>query len=343
MLRYRTQGLLAVGLALLAGGCFGEPEIRTNLRPEGPPEVLAVMAIDPYPTKAELPAFCRYVNGVLDEKGPGANAMNAQLGFLGVGDACPDAEADFTPYQMEPLGWDLRIMFDELLDGDSVENLICDADGDGLEDDPITTCIGTIVDTHPVTLTCGGTELAYDGYYVPNGSKDTFPVGPSLVVQPDASAVPTGTACTLTIGSVVVDKSGEPVGSGADIGTFSISVAPLTLLYSDPEDAEDVGDRAVLDPDGAIAFVFNANLDDTSVDAADFEIVDGTGTVVASDFAVDAYNDATDAIYVFGAADLADGQYTARLKSGASFSELNGGTATLSADFDVRFVVEAAP
>jgi hypothetical protein len=107
MQRYRTQGLLAVGLGILATGCFSEPDLKTGLRPEGPPEVLAVLL-------NETPTFCKYVNGVLDEKGPGL--VQGSI-------VCPDEQAMFEPVGASPTGWNMRIMFDELLNGDAVETL----------------------------------------------------------------------------------------------------------------------------------------------------------------------------------------------------------------------------
>jgi len=235
MLRYRTHGTLAVGLGFLAVGCLSEPEIKTNLRPEGPPEILAVLATDAI--NGELASFCKYDGAALDEKAPGL--------VQGV-TVCPDLPADFEAAELLPLvvqtaggpvGWGVRLVFDELLDPDAVEDLICDADGDGMEDNPITTCIGTIANTQPVTLTCGGMTVPYDGYYYPNGNKESNPVGPALVVSPDPDALTfaTGTTCTIAINSVVTDKDGVGVASGPDVGTFNLKLADLAVLSSDPE------------------------------------------------------------------------------------------------------------
>lgn len=320
MLRYRTQGPLAVGLGILAAGCLSEPDLKTNLRPEGPPEVLAVL-ID------EEAAFCKYVGTTLDEKGPGL-VQGVQV--------CPQDQADFTaPAELAPLGFSLRIMFDELLRGDDVETLNC-LDEEGNLSDPLI-CVGSIATTLPVELRCSGTSAVYDGYYYPNGNKESFPVGPALVVESDTNSTgaATGTECTLTINEVVKDKDGNVVASGAGIDTFNLKIQDLTVVGTDPEDAEAVEDRGVIAGGDSIVFGFNAPIDDTSIAAADFEIVDMAGAVVASDFAVTG----TD-IEIFGAAALPAGQYTARLKSGAEIAEVNGGTLTLSADVDVRFVVE---
>lgn len=337
MLRYRTQGVLAVGLGILATGCLSEPELKTNLRPEGPPEVLSVLAVDVV-AHGEVAAYCKYVGTALDEKGPGL-VQGTQI--------CPQVSTDFEAAELFPLGWEVRIVFDELLNGDAIEELDCDADGDGEQDDPITTCDGHIANTRPVSITCGAanTPVGYDGYYYPNGNKESFPVGPAIYVVPDAADLtfPTGTTCTVTITDVVVDKQGETVASGAQLDTFDLRIQDLALFATDPEDAEAPADRGVIAPDGAVGFAFNADLDDTSVTAAEVEVTNSAGVVVATvDFAVDAFNGTTDGIFLFSsdAAGFAPGEYTARLKSGAMFTEVNGGTITLAADVVVRFVVE---
>jgi len=327
MLRYRTQGLLAVGLGVFAGGCFGDPEIRTDLRTEGPPEILAAMG-QSLVTALELPFYCRYVNGVKDEKAPGY-VIDYQLGSQIV---CPDAEDDFVGVDMDPFGYGMRVMFDELLDGDAVETLICEEDG---------VCAGSLLDTQPVTLTCGtsNTAVDYDGYYTPNGNNTTYPLGPSLVVVPASFDFATGTTCTVTMGNNVRDKSGETVPAAG--GGLHFKIADLALVGTDPEDADDVTDRTVLDPDGAVAFAFNAPIDDTTIAASEFEIVNlDTMAVIPSGFMVDDLNVTIDAIFIFGASDLPAGNYAARLKSGAEIGEVNGGTITLTANEEVRFVVE---
>ena len=73
--------------------------------------------------------------------------------------------------------------------------------------------MGTLKNTLPVTLSCGGSDVPYDGYYQPAGNKLTWPLGPSLFVQADdPTSVPTGTECTITLDpSVIKDKDGNPV------------------------------------------------------------------------------------------------------------------------------------
>jgi hypothetical protein len=43
MFSYRAQGLLAIGIGAISLAACGTPDLATNLRPDGPPDVLAVM------------------------------------------------------------------------------------------------------------------------------------------------------------------------------------------------------------------------------------------------------------------------------------------------------------
>lgn len=310
---------------MLIAGCFTDPDLKTNLRPEGPPEVLAILALD-FETGGEAATFCKYVGGVLDEKGPGLVQGTT---------ICENKEADFVAAELPPLGWGLRVVFDELLDGDAVETLDCDEDDDGVPNDPFV-CDGHIDTTNPVQIVCGATVIEYDGYYVPNGNKDSFPVGPSLVIEPNAALAAAGSNCMLTINPIVKDRSGEGVATGAQTSAFTLPVASLALVATDPADADAVPDRGVLDPDGAVAFIFNALIDGTSIAATEVVLTTGAGVVVASGFEA-----ADNAILIYGAADLVPGDYVAKITTGASFDDVNGGSITFAAEEAVRFVVAA--
>ncbi|HVK75685.1 MAG TPA: hypothetical protein VM734_20280 [Kofleriaceae bacterium] len=316
---------------MLAGGCFGDTDLNTDLRSEGPPAVLAVLAQSGVDL-TEFAAFCRYVDGNRDPKAPGFVGDPV----TGGGIVCPEVQTEFEAAALDPrfvepnVSWAIRIMFDELLDP-SVEDLVC-------PDDDIR-CFGTIAETRPVTLTCGGVAMPYDGYYVPNGNNVSFPLGPSLYVKPALDALPpAGSDCTIVIDPKVTDKQGNPVAE-AD-RTLTVSVEPLRVAFTDPEDAEDVADRAELAPDDVVAFVFNAVLDEASVTAADVEVLDSTGAPVAGVVvAVDGANVPGDALLIAHGTGFAPGEYTARLKAGAEIAEARGGTLTVSANRDVRFVV----
>lgn len=353
MSRYRSQGLLAVGLGLAATAC-SSPDLATDLRPAGPPDVLAVLTQNPLDL-IESAVKCKYVGGKRDPKGPAFVGDPLTGGSM----VCPEDEADFEGAQLEPRPlytlntagqiidtqvWGLRVMFDELLDPDKVETLECD-DLTGI-------CAGTLEETSPIKLTCGAmnTEVAYTGYYVPNGNNTTFPLGPSLYVLPNADDMnfATGTTCNLTIdGAKVTDKDGV-APPDADLVT-QLKIADLKLLSVDPEDGTD----AVISPDpvaaGAAAFVFNANLEsdpDTGavLDPAMFQLKDGTGADIDTFTFVGAYNSAalTDAVYVFPDTTTGvflPGDYTATMKAG-EMTEVNGGSTQVTetkTDFSVAF------
>lgn len=336
MLRYRTlrdplMGVLAAGLGLLATGCFSDPDLKTGLTPEGAPRVLAVLAIDNN-LGVEPASFCRYdAAGNLDPKGPGL--------VQGVV-VCPDTKAEFDadgPAELEPLAWNFRAMFDELLNGEKVETLV---DSEPGNPQPCTsdsvTCDGHIDTTLPFDVSCGGTAITYDGYYYPNGNKESFPVGPALVLAP-IDLAPTDTDCQFTIKpSVVIDKQGEPVPTGANENVFNIHVKQLDVVETDPVDADLVDDRGVIPPDGAVVMLFNSLIDDTTVAAGEIEIRNlDTDTVVASDYAI-----ADNELDIFGAADLPAGNYSASLKAASIVSDVVGGTRTFTDGVTVRFVVE---
>ncbi len=338
MLRYQTQGVLALGLGLVVGGCFGDPTIRTDLRPEGPPEILVGMGQSVI-TSEELPFHCRYVSGIRDPKTP-SFVIDAILGGQIV---CPDEVADFTANDIDPRGFAIRVMFDELLDPDRVETLDCDDEG---------ACVGSLATTQPVTFTCGTTATAvdYDGYYVPNGNATTFPLGPSLLLQPDPASLtfPTGTSCTVTMGANVIDKSGNAVPSTENNVDFKI--ADLALLSVSPEDAEDVDDRAVLGGYDPIAYSFNAAMDDASVSATDVVVTDSANANQVIDVIAFDFNDfgVDETLLVVGDPYFLPGTFTAKIAMGASLTEANGGTIVFTADEPVRFsvtygVVETVP
>ena len=356
MLRYRTQGFLAVGLGLLAGGCFGDPELNTDLRPAGAPEVLAAMSVSNI-DHVESPFTCRYVGSALDPKAP-----NIVAGSV----LCPTDEADFSAASVDPrtcttancgddaISWGIRVMFDELLDGDAVEALDCDA-ATGLCSGSLKPGVGR--------LTCGGaegttTEVGFTGWYAPNGNNVTLPVGPSIKVDvnPDEMTFATGTKCVFTIGDVVVDKGGNTVPMEQRKLSFELAALDVTTIDVGLNGAAETNQSGT----APVGFVFNASLDaenETSLDDADFEIVDSNDAVVAgtSVAGVDDYNydidpdavEVGDLVVVAPATYWLPGAYTARLKTGAAIEEIHGGTLTatadtLSGDFTVAFGAQAA-
>ena len=262
--RGRSLGVGLIATGVLAIGACSDPEQNTDLRPEGDPEVLAVLVMnDAAGGVIERATYCK----VGDEKRP------ARVGLpdFTAPDICP---ADLSKGVEEltnaaPDGWYVRIMFDELLDP-SIEELneIKDPDtGEGTD-----TFEGSIANTHPVKLECesvggGFVEVEYDGYYSPAGNAVTWPLGPSLVIKPnDPTEVATGKQCRVTINDNVTDKSGNKVPA-AQRGPFPFKIAPIQVVLIDPSD----------DPEGhspvdgqAIYFdnfyvQFNTEVDESSI------------------------------------------------------------------------------
>src|SRR3954451_4512455 len=106
----RTHGVVATTLSVLAMGACADPEQNTDLRPEGPPDVLAVLVMtDASSQLVEKATFCK----------PNDDKRPSQVGLpdFTIQQVCPDALGDSaaevdTAY---PDGWYVRIMFDELL------------------------------------------------------------------------------------------------------------------------------------------------------------------------------------------------------------------------------------
>jgi hypothetical protein len=165
---------------------------------------------------------------------------------------CPDdltlKAMDDGAAQAAPPVWFVRIVFDMLLDP-NVEDLVPDDNGD---------TIGTLKNTQPVTLTCNGVNIAYDGYYVPNGNKQSWPLGPALFIQPNfPTNAPTGASCTVSIKDSVHNKAGQPVANQRD---FTFKLAPMSFRFSDPEPGDQMDGSVVVDPMTAIQLFWTAEL-----------------------------------------------------------------------------------
>ncbi|HEY5934039.1 MAG TPA: hypothetical protein VIU61_05385 [Kofleriaceae bacterium] len=296
--RLKTQGAAVTALSLLALGACDAPAQTTDLRPEGDPEVLSVLVFnDAVDGILETATFCKQN----DAKRPGT------VGILIYGAAIPICDLDlangagfrddkgttttsddtFTPGIVEdavPSGWYVRIMFDELLDGDTAETLEPVLDPDTMEETGIFT--GSLAETQPVTLTCDGADVPYDGYYSPSGNTVTWPLGPSLVIQPlDTSAVATGAECMISLKDVAKDKEGHAVPA-AQRGPYTFNVAGLAATAVDPEPA-DPGDETTIDPASPFLISFNHFIDPASLTSPeDFSIEKVTDCSAASGTAV---------------------------------------------------------
>jgi hypothetical protein len=244
-----------------AAGCDA-PEATTDLRPEGDPEVLAVLVMnDPDSFFVETATFC----APDDPKRPGLVGTPCPTCPFAV-QICDDdlsvpAEpvSDATTGGAVPTAWYVRVMFDELLDPD-VEELI-----DIL--DPVTMLptgqfTGTLLNTQPVVLTCNGVTIPYDGYYSPSGNRVTWPLGPSLVIQPlELRDIATSADCSIQIRDNFTDKQGfvVPEDQRGTAGEYAFQVSALAFAGTSPR------------PGGKICSVTTTQSCDTSADCEDGE------------------------------------------------------------------------
>ena len=270
----RSHGQLAMsaGLILLvagAVGCSDDPDEPTDLRPDGPPEVLSVLVSNDPSGVSEVATFCK----LDDAKRPGLVSANP----LGPAQVCPSdlaaGAAEVT--DTVPSGWYVRIQFDELLDPDAAETLVPILDAQG---HPTGTYSGTLVDTRPVTVMCNGAAIDYDGHYQPGGNSLTWPVGPSLFVAPlDTSVIPTSSHCEVSLrAGVVIDKDGTPVPA-AQLGPYAFDIAPLAVTSTSPTRVDPADPDAAIptiDAQSPMTVTFNAAIDATSLAPSEVSIVE---------------------------------------------------------------------
>lgn len=269
----RSQGHLAATVCVLGLGACSAPTENTDLRPGGPPEVLTVLASDDTAGDGILEAatFCK----TGDSKRPGLIPANPD----GPAQVCPD---DLTANVDEvtdtvPSGWYVRIQFDELLNP-SVEDLVPITDKAG---NPTGQFSGSLASSQPVTVTCNGVPIPYDGYYNPSGNSVTWPVGPSLFIEPiDTSTIPAGSECEVALKpDVVADKDGEHV-PGDQLGPYKFKLADLALASTTPDALEDptmppeTPDK--IDPTSPLVVTFNATIDPTTLPASAISIRQAT-------------------------------------------------------------------
>jgi hypothetical protein len=250
----RTHGVVAATLGALALGACTDPAQNTDLRPEGPPEVLSVLVMnDAAGMLNESATYCK----PNDEKRPS---------LVGATQVCPAtlSEGADEVTNAYPDGWYVRIMFDELLDPniETLTEVIDESTGEGTD-----TYTGSIADTHPVKLECESMSGAmvnvdYDGYYSPSGNRVTFPLGPSLVIKPnDPTLIATSSKCQVTINDNVTDKTGNPVPADQR-GPYKFQVAPIQVVLIDPSDGATIPASQVWVDNMYVQF--NTTVDETS-------------------------------------------------------------------------------
>jgi len=331
MFVYLPRGRYGVAAALtaLAVGACSDPVQRTDLRPDGPPDVLAVMIMDDAANGlSETATYCRKS----DDKRPS---------LVGLPDGstkqiCPvdGSEVKGAVHDAYPQGWFVRIMFDELLDP-NVEELtqIVDADGN-----PTGTYSGSIANTKPVTLQCQSVngnalvDIPYDGYYSPSGNSVTWPLGPSLVIKPNSPAlVATQSECQVTIKSNVLDKDGNPVPD-AQKGPYKFKIAPVALVTADTAPAD--GDMVDASAAG-VDITFNTFIDPLTL-VAPKDPPDGTETFDFAPHETFAYVSSEVAAsglpeYFLGADFQVSKMYTWAIKAGAKIKDQCGRETTFGA------------
>jgi hypothetical protein len=282
----RSQGYLAATVCVLGLGACSAPTENTDLRPDGPPEVLAVLASDDAAGDGirEGATFCK----TGDAKRPGlvpAIPANAKQ-------ICPD---DLTAGVDEvadtvPVDWYVRIQFDELLDP-AVEELVPINDKTG---NPTGQFSGSLAGSQPVAITCSingtPTNVPYDGYYNPSGNSVTWPVGPSLFIAPDdTSMIPAGSECEISLmPDVVTDKDKQRVPA-EQLGPYKFKIADLALASTTPaalDPTKAPPDMAPkIDASAPLVVTFNATIDPATLPAAAVtmqQVADCKGTALAT-------------------------------------------------------------
>jgi Bacterial Ig-like domain len=250
----------------LAAGSFGcsAPASHTDLRPEGPPDVLQVFVTERSEGATGLGLYYNaneeYAVDVTDGQGGAANGCGDV--FDEQGDDCTVATAAANADQK------VRIIFDELLKGSSVEEFMCacnsgdkancpnmvlsSTDPADCANNPDTTADeqGRWLDDNNdgmpdkarlvdklVTFNCDGTDIYTtgpgDGFYNPSGNQ-LIPVatqlaglGPALVII-NNGGLKTSADCSIKFGSAIIDKQGETVPALPATATFHTeTLAPL--------------------------------------------------------------------------------------------------------------------
>ncbi len=358
--RLRTPGAIAVTLATCSLMGCDDPVASTDLRSEGDPEVLTVLVMNDADSLVfETATFC----APGDEKRPGfvggtpiggvniCDPEDLSVGADPVVDAVP---TDIAQGGDGSGGWYIRVQFDELLDP-NVEELIEIVDPTTMQGTGQFS--GSLANTQPFTITCGGAAIAYDGYYSPSGNSVTWPLGPSLVAFPtDRTAIPTGADCTVQINNTFTDKQGAtvPAEQSGGGGEYAFTIAPLELAAIDPAPS-DPGMEAVIVPEAPVTLVFNAFIDPASLEAAEVVITEhaetdctDAGTVVGDAAKVIEGGDGVIQISVNNAgADLAWNEmsaYSITFIDDNDVADLAGGPGALpgAADFTLCFNTDMA-
>jgi hypothetical protein len=249
-----------------------------------------------------------------------------------------------------PVDWYIRIMFDELLNP-AVEDLVPIGDA-GLS-------AGTLERTQPVTVSCAGVDVPYDGYYDPSGNNIAWPLGVSLFIQPkDTAAIATGTECEVSIKpDVIADKDGEHVPT-AQLGPYKFKIAPMTFAAATPAAPKDPAKPVTIKPTDPVVITFNAFVDELSLDPTEVTILEVTActdTTGIPHVAVISQDPKDPVSLHIGTIDTPPGTettpkeaflhgktYTITFNDGASVTDLAGGAAELPGAADLTLCFKTA-
>ena len=345
----RALGLLAASAPLALAVACADPDLKSDLVTEGPPEVtevnvLSESAIFSYfngsLVAGEGATFCRVgeqykVNQLYCplERDSTMKPIPGQREIAPLADAEPFAQAlgmeDVTS-QGELPNWHVRFIFDELINSD-VEDVIDVGDG---------VMYGTIAETQPVTISCNDVDLSYDGFYDPSGDHLSYPPGPALVAQV-TDFIATGSSCQAAIkDGAVSDQDGNSIPSD-QLGPYEFQIAPLSIYSTDPADA-----TTGVTADSTVTIELNAPIDLATVAAAiTFETDAGdpvafTVQNALADPADPAAGTIPNLVELVPNADLDAGTaYVVTIDSG--IADIAGGALTLDAPMTITF--ETAP
>jgi hypothetical protein len=253
---------LVIGCISFAIGCQN-PELQTELNTLGPPEVTTVLVLsetratdsnrDAVEDTNEVATFCGLAAG-----------MKLHRGFCPRGTDGEVLEA-VAVMDAPPSGWFARVVFSELLNP-AIETLI-DTNNDG---DPDT---GSIADSQPVEIVCGGRTVSYGGFYDPSGNDVTQRPGPALIIQP-TEQVASGSECLLTVRPSVTDKEGFAVDPNFG-GPFRFGLADMRMTSTVPQS----GAQGIpLTP--SLQVSFNAVPDLATLDDTTLALTDNNNAVV---------------------------------------------------------------
>lgn len=252
----QSFALAAVAATALAG--CGDEELQSELDTAGPPRVTTV-TVPSQSAGGAVPTYC----GDPDEDKISVICFDASGNYVFSGEEVAD---------VPPLGWSVRLVFNELLDADRAEELVVARDPNNPDEpardqygNPIMR--GTLASSQPVRLTCGGEEIAYDGFYEPSGNHLSSPPGPSLVIEPLDYAA-TESQCEIEVqqgetnpGFGVFDKRGNPIDADGR-GPFGFRIAALAVSGASPTGGSE---GVALDIEPRV--VFNAPIDLATLEA----------------------------------------------------------------------------